>query len=503
MSNRLPRKSMLGAVRSSAVTRIVWGAALPFIVAAIISGALINREFERISYRTVKESLTQDIGFYRDALILSASEIESGIDACIPNDIVMGSQLGEGEGAFVFAQSGCLPQDLAFDLQDYENCFEDVCKVYMPVGGQPTRRVALQGISLGNESCPGNDELSLPGPPGCLYAWRSLEPHEARVRELAVMSFFLIFVPIVCGFFITVHFARTFKNRIDTIYRALVDFADGNRKAKVEIPYSGDEIGQLARATNTNLRRIQEDIIASTRMSASLSHQLLTPIRDVRSRIGIMRETFSTVTAPMAGITNIAGDTGLVREELDHITVELSHIVKTGEAIQRLLLAKRRRTSKELNEIVDLYEVCEVTATRYREKAAQRSMRVIVKADTVDVRSNTNVVTELLRIFLDNAIIYGPRRSTIIVYCEQNAQGVVMGVRDEGLGPPADVLDDVFNERVAKEATKSSRVYSGGNGIGLMTARQLADNCNIKLVQGRTETGGWKIEMYWVSDTKQ
>jgi len=315
----------------------------------------------------------------------------------------------------------------------------------------------------------------------------------SRITLEGILTFWLL-----ASLYVALYFGRKFSARVSNISQTLEDFAEGNRDANLIIRGSDDEIDALTKAVNETLRRIQQDIAASNRVNGSLSHQLIAPIRRVRD---ISESLVVRIKKIYNEERSKGSKNGLawlrLSEELDQAATELRHVVRTGEGLQNLLSAGRKRLKSELNQMVDLCEVCDVAATRFRQKAAQRNIKLGVVGDTIEVRTSAYAVEQIVSNLIDNAIIYGPSDSQVVVYCNRSEAGVVIGVRDAGDGPPKHVIADVFGQCIVAETTPTGRFGSGGHGIGLLTIRQLADNCGMILRQYRTNDRDWCVEICW------
>jgi K+-sensing histidine kinase KdpD len=122
-----------------------------------------------------------------------------------------------------------------------------------------------------------------------------------------------------------------------------------------------------------------------------------------------------------------------------------------------------------------------------------------VNAEPAEITFSTPVVDQMLGVLIDNAIIYGPARGTVLVQCGTSAEGAWLEVADEGAGPPEQVLMDVFSDTLLRRSTFSAREGRGGHGIGLLTVRQLAINCSVQFSQRSVPGGGWKAILFWKS----
>lgn len=282
------------------------------------------------------------------------------------------------------------------------------------------------------------------------------------------------------------------SKRINSVNGALGDFAEGQRTAKVPEIQGGDELDELARGVNAALRKIQQDFASSSRLSGSLSHQMLAPVRRIRNTVSDLLEALripdDEIVTPRLKRS--------WRQQLEHVQTELNHVVGMGESLLNFLSASRKRSPEELSDIVDLDELCTIIAMRFRLKARQRNIDIRLDVSVVKTRSSQHVVDQILSNLVDNAIIYGPPNATVTLSVGENEDGAWLAVHDEGSGPPQRTIDSVFSETIWARTTVSAREGSGGHGIGLLTVRQLADSCDIVLDQ-RTYVNGWAVILLW------
>lgn len=84
---------------------------------------------------------------------------------------------------------------------------------------------------------------------------------------------------------------------------------------------------------------------------------------------------------------------------------------------------------------------------------------------------------QLLRIFLDNAYKYST--DDIDVSVDETGKSVTVEVTDYGIGIPKGDLNEIFTRfyRVDKARTRKT----GGSGLGLSIAKQLAENNDIDI----------------------
>jgi two-component system osmolarity sensor histidine kinase EnvZ len=79
---------------------------------------------------------------------------------------------------------------------------------------------------------------------------------------------------------------------------------------------------------------------------------------------------------------------------------------------------------------------------------------------------------------LDNAVRYGGQKAVTLRY-HCNPQATTIEIIDQGAGIPTDQLEAVFQPFYRLEQSRS--METGGSGLGLSIAKQLADANNIQL----------------------
>ena len=100
---------------------------------------------------------------------------------------------------------------------------------------------------------------------------------------------------------------------------------------------------------------------------------------------------------------------------------------------------------------------------------------------TCNVHADPNILIEgdadkLARVFdniLRNAINYSYENSSIDVFIEQNAQGVRLRFRNQGIQIPPHKLDKIFEKFYRLDSSRSTE--TGGSGLGLAIAKQIIE----------------------------
>lgn len=125
------------------------------------------------------------------------------------------------------------------------------------------------------------------------------------------------------------------------------------------------------------------------------------------------------------------------------------------------------------NEPVALSPVLDTIVQQFREATPTHRVVLSVPGDLPLVLADTERLTQALMNLLSNAITYSPNGGEVRVSAQRVSQEVVVSVRDEGLGIPAEALPHLFTRfyRVNSADRRTIR----GNGLGLALCRQIIE----------------------------
>lgn len=221
------------------------------------------------------------------------------------------------------------------------------------------------------------------------------------------------------------------------------------------VPYANrpDEIGDLARAFNQTLERLERLFRTQQRLLADVSHELRTPLTTIRGNLDLMRrmgetdpESLSAIQVEIERMTRLVGDLLLLARAdsgglpLERKPVELDYILFDVYRQVRIL---------EPPVGIELTEV-----------------------DQVTVLGDADRLKQLMLNLVENAVKYTPPGGEVSLSLSKKAGWAFFEVSDTGIGIPPENLPHVFDRfyRVDKARTRAQ----GGSGLGLSIAKWVA-----------------------------
>jgi two-component system sensor histidine kinase CpxA len=230
-----------------------------------------------------------------------------------------------------------------------------------------------------------------------------------------------------------------------------------------------DEIGNLATSFDRMADRIETLLVAERRLLQDVSHELRSPLA---------RLSFATELARTAPDRDAA---------MDRIKKEISRL---SEVVATLIEVTRnegdpstvRPGTFALDELVrQVVEDCRL------ESGGDDSRIRLLKADSLNISGNREVMRRAIENVVRNAIYYSPPESGVEVSLDSRSEGARIFVRDYGPGVPDHLLDEIFKPffRVDDSRTGST----GGLGLGLTIASRAVHLHNGSIRAGNAEPG--------------
>lgn len=229
------------------------------------------------------------------------------------------------------------------------------------------------------------------------------------------------------------------------------------------LPESGPvEVAETARTFNTMQRRIGRFVEDRARMLAAVSHDLKTPITRLRLRADLLDD-------------EELGEK--IRRDLDEMQA----------MVQETLDFMRGTDSQETTHLIDLMALLESLIEDAGE--AGQGVRLTGRIEQ-PYPGRPLALKRCIGNLLGNALRYG---GEVEVLVQDSAQSVTLRIADRGPGIPPDTIDKVFEPFFRLEGSRGRD--SGGTGLGLGIARNIARAHGGDLVLGNRPEGGLVAEL--------
>ena len=271
------------------------------------------------------------------------------------------------------------------------------------------------------------------------------------VIRLRVMRIFLASVAV--GILVSVLFSATIVRpirqlRVDA--RAVLD-----RRNRIRGHFKGskraDEIGELSRALERIMRRLDTHVAFIEKFAADVVHELKNPLASIRNA----NEMLADVSDPNDR-----------RRFVRVIDQEVARMERLLSGVREISIIDARLIREQVH-AVDVGALLTMIVDSFRVRERGRvAFELDAPAVPLTVMASEDRLTQVLENILDNAVSFSPSGAKVTVRAYAANGEVVLQVADEGPGIPEANLNRIF-DRFFSHRPEGARVAAGHTGLGL------------------------------------
>ncbi|QSQ21221.1 HAMP domain-containing protein [Pyxidicoccus parkwayensis] len=265
--------------------------------------------------------------------------------------------------------------------------------------------------------------------------------------------------------------ARDVIRRLDDLREATAALAAGDLERRVE-EEEDDELGELARSFNEMASRtgaaqaeLKEAVRAREEFISVASHELRTPLTPLKGFAALTlqwlekNDEFPERERLLKALRSMARQT----ERLARLVDDLLDTARIQGG--RFELERQR---------VDLVPLLHEVLERFEVRAENGlSFELHTPGHTVEGDWDAPRLDQVLTNLVSNAVRYSPQGGTVRMSLEEEAQNILVHVKDEGIGIPPESLPGLF--RPFARASNAQARHFGGLGLGLFICREIVE----------------------------
>lgn len=239
--------------------------------------------------------------------------------------------------------------------------------------------------------------------------------------------------------------------------------------------HTNDELTDMGETFNHMVDLLETNYQKQEQFVANASHELKTPLTVIESYASLIKRRGT-------------GNPEIIKEAVEAIHSEAKRMIDLTE--QLVLLAKPEQQMDLQFAPVDL----EQFLTNLHQSLHMTYDREISyqSQDSVKVLTDKKKLQQLIFIFLDNAIKYSEKPISII--SGRNEKEGFIRIIDRGIGIPKEELDKIFDRFYRVDHARTRK--TGGTGLGLALARDIARAINARLDIDSVVTAGTSVTIY-------
>jgi signal transduction histidine kinase len=239
---------------------------------------------------------------------------------------------------------------------------------------------------------------------------------------------------------------------VEQLLSEVEDISAHRLHRRVDVPPTRDEVGRLAATLNAMLDRLEDAHVEQRRFVADASHELRTPIANIRTAVEVAASNPGSADWPAVSVDLLRQDDRLQRLADDLLFLARSDLGATARRVETIDLAALVRTEMG--------------------RPVRDGVRLVLvePLPAVTLDGDRDQLGRALSNLLDNALRHAT--STVSVGLHAGTQRVQIVVRDDGPGIARDDRERIFDRFVRLDEGRARS--DGGSGLGLAIVREIA-----------------------------
>jgi signal transduction histidine kinase len=275
-----------------------------------------------------------------------------------------------------------------------------------------------------------------------------------------------LLLSLIAGLFVS----RRFLARVENMKSTAEAVGRESLSARMPVSPSGDEFDSLAGTINQMLDRIEALVRDVRYVSASIAHDLRTPLGHLRQRLERLVDT---------------ADTPAQRNELAETTALLDDVLATFAALLKIAELESRSTPIAAG-TVDLSEIAgRVVSTFAAVAEAENKSISLLSAEPVYAVGDAQLITQMLVNLVENALRHNQAGVHVEVGVSTRGGAAHLLVRDDGVGIPEGELENAIKPFYRLDRSRTTP----GSGLGLSLAASIARHHGAELQLSKLEPG--------------
>lgn len=222
-----------------------------------------------------------------------------------------------------------------------------------------------------------------------------------------------------------------------------------------------DSFNQMSHDLEASFESLNESEREKSMMIAQLSHDIKTPLTSIQATVEGILDGVITKSEERHYLNTISRQTNRLNQ-----LVEELHLVSLNDHSQDNQINQEQQIYLETL-LIDSLSEFQLTLEQ-----ENRHVSIAVSPEVVKIRSQYDALSRIVLNLVSNAIKYSESGTPLTINAYKQEGSIHIDVIDQGQGIRKEDLDRIFKRLYRVESSRN--MTTGGHGLGLYIARQLA-----------------------------
>ena len=302
------------------------------------------------------------------------------------------------------------------------------------------------------------------------------EPIISTAKKINTDSLIYMLIIIIIGGVVTYLILGRALKPLVKLNNEINGIGENELSTRVEIPKSGDEVGDLALSFNAMLGRLERAFSAQKGFALAAAHELKTPLTAIKTTLDVFGSKKN---------------------------------ISKGDQLNSIIPVVKKHTDRMITLVDDLFDLANLQQIDFSDdvnienvlKDAVEDLEKVAIAGGISIMLNRNAdavikgnASALRRAFIniiDNAIKYNIENGKINITLDKDEEYVLVVIEDSGIGIEEVHLQHLFEPLYRIDKSRSRDV--GGAGLGLALTKEIIDQHHGEVVVSSVYGEGTKI----------
>lgn len=296
-------------------------------------------------------------------------------------------------------------------------------------------------------------------------------------KKLKSFAFYLLLILLTISIFIDLSITQILLKPFEKIIEKLKSTQHPKQFDHSLIQTNTSDFNYLQSSIAELMHQIESAFEAEREFIGNVSHELLTPISIIRSKLD-----------------NFTANTKLHEEELRKIFEAKQTLSRLTKMVRSLLLLSRIENQEYLkNESIVLSQLLSDILSEFQDRVDIKQQNISFQntAKDISIKGNAELLRILLSNLISNAIKYTPEKGSISLTLEKQSDHLVLTIEDNGYGISKTELPHIFDR--FKKFSKQKESF----GLGLALVKQIADYHDIQIQVNSSPESGTHFQLHF------